>query len=75
MRDCIVGILLPCSICCMQIDVLPEVIAAVGNACEVYLDGGVRCGADIFKALGLGAKAVFLGRPILWGMACEVSLV
>lgn len=50
-----------------------EVIRAVGNTCEVYLDGGIRSGADIFKALGLGAKAVFIGRPMLWGMACGVS--
>ncbi|KAF6020365.1 HAO1 [Bugula neritina] len=53
------------------IDVLPEVVAAVGHQCEVYMDGGVRSGANLFTALALGAKAVFVGRPILWGMACE----
>lgn len=36
---------------------------------EIYLDGGVRRGTDVFKALALGAKAVFLGRPSLWGLA------
>ncbi|KAF9579897.1 Hydroxyacid oxidase 1 [Lunasporangiospora selenospora] len=52
------------------IDALPEVLEAVrGRNVEVYLDGGVRKGTDVFKALALGAKAVFLGRPILWGLA------
>ena len=37
------------------------------------MDGGVRKGTDVFKALALGARAVFLGRPILWGLACDVS--
>ena len=40
---------------------------------EVYLDGGIRNGIDIFKALALGAKAVFIGRPILWGLAYKVG--
>nr|XP_054748308.1 uncharacterized protein LOC129253897 [Lytechinus pictus] len=53
------------------IDALAEVVDAVGDSnVEVYLDGGVRSGTDIFKALGRGARAVFLGRPILWGLAC-----
>ncbi|KAF9429308.1 Hydroxyacid oxidase 1 [Entomortierella beljakovae] len=52
------------------IDALPEVLDAVkGKDIEVYLDGGVRKGTDVLKALALGAKAVFLGRPILWGLA------
>ncbi|KAF9363701.1 Hydroxyacid oxidase 1 [Mortierella sp. NVP85] len=52
------------------IDALPEVLEAVkGRNVEVYLDGGVRKGTDVFKALALGAKAVFLGRPVLWGLA------
>lgn len=51
------------------IEALPEVIAAVNGRCEVYLDGGVRRGTDVFKALALGAKAVFIGRPVLWGLA------
>jgi (S)-2-hydroxy-acid oxidase len=36
------------------------------------MDGGVRSGSDIFKALALGARAVFVGRPILWGLAYQV---
>ncbi|KAL4623948.1 hydroxyacid oxidase 1 [Arapaima gigas] len=53
------------------IDTLPEIVEAVGGRAEVFLDGGVRRGTDILKALALGAKAVFVGRPILWGLACE----
>ncbi|MEV5412171.1 alpha-hydroxy acid oxidase [Thermopolyspora sp. NPDC052614] len=51
------------------IDALPEVVAAVGGAAEILLDGGVRRGGDVVKALALGAKAVLLGRPIVWGLA------
>ena len=47
-------------------------MSAVGNDIEVYMDGGVRSGSDIFKALALGARAVFVGRPILWGLAYQV---
>lgn len=47
---------------------LPEIVAAVAGRCEVYLDGGVRRGTDVLKALALGARAVLLGRPILWGL-------
>ena len=50
-------------------DVLPEVRDAIGGAAEVYLDGGVRRGSDVLKALGLGARAVLIGRPYLWGLA------
>ncbi|XP_064629408.1 2-Hydroxyacid oxidase 1-like [Lineus longissimus] len=51
------------------IDVLPEIVEAVKGKAEVYLDGGIRTGTDVIKALGLGAKAVFLGRPIIWGLS------
>ncbi len=51
------------------IDVLPEVVAAVGDKMEVLLDGGVRRGSDVIKALALGAKAVLIGRPYVWGLA------
>ncbi|XP_044750644.1 hydroxyacid oxidase 1 [Coccinella septempunctata] len=51
------------------IDVLEEVVKAVDGRVEVYLDGGVRDGTDVFKAIALGAKMVFLGRPALWGLA------
>ncbi len=52
--------------------VLPEVAAAVeesGSGAEVYLDSGVRRGTDVAKALALGARAVLIGRPYLWGLA------
>ncbi|CAH1227303.1 HAO1 [Branchiostoma lanceolatum] len=51
------------------IEVLPEIVAAVGERLEVYLDGGVRTGTDVLKALALGARAVFVGRPAIWGLA------
>lgn len=51
------------------IDALPQIVAAVAGRCEVLLDGGVRRGTDILKALALGAKAVMIGRPVLWGLA------
>lgn len=51
------------------IEALPEVIEAVNGRCEVYMDGGIRRGTDVLKALALGARAVLVGRPILWGLA------
>ena len=48
---------------------LPEVVDAVGGRVEVLVDGGVRRGTDVVKALALGARAVLLGRPVLWGLA------
>lgn len=42
---------------------------AVKNKVEVYLDGGITDGTDVFKALALGAKMVFIGRPTLWGLS------
>jgi pre-mycofactocin synthase len=51
------------------IRILPSVAAAVGDQVEVLLDGGVRRGGDVVKALALGAKAVMLGRAYLWGLA------
>ncbi|XP_028417588.1 hydroxyacid oxidase 1-like [Dendronephthya gigantea] len=53
------------------IEVLPSIVTAVGHDIEVYLDGGARFGSDIFKALAFGEKAVFIGRPILWGLAYQ----
>ncbi len=47
---------------------LPEVVAAVGSDLPVLIDGGIRRGTDIFKALALGARAVCIGRPYLWGL-------
>jgi len=49
--------------------VLPSVVEAVGQQCEVLFDGGIRSGADIVKAMCLGAKAVLIGRAYAYGMA------
>jgi L-lactate dehydrogenase (cytochrome) len=51
------------------IDVLPEIVAAVGDSAQVLLDSGVRRGGDVLKAIALGAKAVLIGRPYVWGLA------
>lgn len=48
---------------------LVEVVKAVGGRAEVYVDGGIRSGTHALVALGLGARAVFVGRPVLWGLA------
>jgi isopentenyl diphosphate isomerase/L-lactate dehydrogenase-like FMN-dependent dehydrogenase len=45
------------------------VVDEVGDAAEVYVDGGVRRGTDVLKALALGARAALIGRPVLWGLA------
>ncbi len=52
-----------------SLDALPEIVEAVGGRAEVLLDGGVRRGTDALKAIALGARAVLVGRPILWGLA------
>jgi len=52
-----------------SVDALPEVVDAVAGRAEVLVDGGVRRGTDIVKALALGARAVMIGRPYLWGLA------
>ncbi|XP_077490964.1 2-Hydroxyacid oxidase 1-like [Amblyomma americanum] len=51
------------------IEALASVVKAVRDRLEVYLDSGVRTGTDVIKALALGAKGVFVGRPALWGLA------
>ena len=51
-----------------SLDALPSVVAAVPDDYPVLLDSGVRTGADAFKAVALGARAVFLGRPYMWGL-------
>jgi 4-hydroxymandelate oxidase len=51
------------------IDQLPEVAAAVGGRIPLLVDGGVRRGTDVAKALALGAEAVAIGRPVIWGLA------
>jgi isopentenyl diphosphate isomerase/L-lactate dehydrogenase-like FMN-dependent dehydrogenase len=54
-----------------SIEALPEIVEAVAGRCEVYCDGGIRRGTDILKALSLGARAVLVGRPVLWGLAVD----
>ncbi len=51
------------------LDALPAIVDAVRGRIEVYLDGGIRRGTDVLKAIALGADAVLVGRPILWGLA------
>lgn len=51
------------------IEVLPEIVKAVGKEMIVMLDGGVYQGVNVFRALALGAKYVFMGRPAIWGLA------
>lgn len=58
-----------------SIEILPEIMAELHRInpqmqMEVFIDGGVRRGSDIFKALALGAKAVGIGRPIIYGLGC-----
>jgi 4-hydroxymandelate oxidase len=53
------------------LDALPEVVEAVAGRIEVLVDGGIRRGTDVLKALGLGARAVLIGRPYLWGLAVD----
>lgn len=51
------------------LDALPEVVEAVRGKIPVHVDGGIRHGTDVFKALALGADFVWIGRPVLWGLA------
>ena len=51
------------------IDALPEIVDAVNRKIPVHVDGGIRHGTDVFKALALGADFVWIGRPVLWGLA------
>lgn len=52
-----------------SIDALYPITQAVAGRCEIYVDGGIRRGTDILKALALGARAVLIGRPVIWGLA------
>jgi 4-hydroxymandelate oxidase len=55
------------------IDALPAIVKAVGGRVPVLLDGGVRRGVDVLAALALGATAVLIGRPVVWGLAVDGS--
>lgn len=54
-----------------SIDRLPGIVEVVGDRAEIYMDGGVRRGTDVLKALALGARAVLIGRPYAWGLAAN----
>jgi 4-hydroxymandelate oxidase len=54
-----------------SIEALPDVVEAVDGRLEVYVDGGVRRGVDVLKAVALGARAALVGRPLLWGLAVD----
>jgi 4-hydroxymandelate oxidase len=60
--------------CCQaSMEVLPEIVKAVGSNIEILIDGGFRRGTDVLKALALGAKGVLVGRPICWGLGAGGS--
>ncbi|HKH13680.1 MAG TPA: alpha-hydroxy acid oxidase [Solirubrobacterales bacterium] len=52
-------------------EALPAVVEAVGDRMDVIVDGGIRRGTDVLKALALGARAVMVGRPVIWGLAVD----
>lgn len=54
-----------------SLDALPEIAQAVGEQIDVLIDGGVRRGTDVLKAIALGAKGVLVGRPVMWGLAVD----
>ncbi len=56
---------------CSSIEALPEIVEAVGKDIEVHMDGGIRSGQDVLKAVALGAKGVYIGRPFLYGLGAK----
>ncbi len=54
-----------------SIETLPEIVEAANGRAEIYLDSGIRRGADVLRALALGARAVLIGRPLFWGLAVD----
>ena len=57
--------------CIACADALPDVVDAVGGRAEVYVDGGIRRGLDVLRAIALGATAAFIGRPMIWGLTTD----
>jgi 4-hydroxymandelate oxidase len=57
--------------CPASLDALPEVVEVVAGRVPVLMDGGVRRGTDVLKAIALGAAAVLVGRPVVWGLAAD----
>ncbi|ATB02684.1 2-hydroxy-acid oxidase (plasmid) [Sinorhizobium meliloti] len=55
-----------------SISMLPRIVEAVGDQIEVHLDGGIRSGQDVLKAIALGAKGTYIGRPFLYGLALDI---
>lgn len=54
--------------------VLPDIVSVVGDQCKILVDSGIRSGQDVFKALAMGADAVCIGRPYVWGLATEGAM-
>lgn len=55
-------------------EILPSIVAAVDGQCQLIIDSGIRSGQDVFKAIALGADAVCVGRPYIWGLASDGAL-
>jgi len=55
------------------IDALPECVEAAAGRIRIHVDGGIRSGTDVFKALALGAEYVWVGRPAIWGLAVRLN--
>ena len=51
-----------------SIEALPSILEAVGDKIEVHLDGGIRSGQDVLKAIAMGAKGTYIGRPYIYGL-------
>ncbi|MBN7805862.1 alpha-hydroxy-acid oxidizing protein [Agrobacterium rosae] len=54
-----------------SIDMLPKIVDAVGDKIEIHMDGGIRSGQDVLKAIALGAKGTYIGRPFLYGLGAD----
>lgn len=51
---------------------MPAVVKAVNGNCPIFVDGGIRSGTDVYKAVALGADMIFIGRPIIYGLTVGV---